>query len=65
MQPPSNPDYASLPPLVVLREMESDEIGEDLLPVIARQLSRCSGPITSSAGTDYIGGFGTTLIENI
>jgi hypothetical protein len=25
----------------------------------------CSGPITSSAGTDYIGGFGTTLIENI
>ena len=24
-----------------------------------------SGPITSSAGTDYIGGFGTTLTENI
>jgi hypothetical protein len=25
----------------------------------------CSGPITSSAGTDYIGGFGTILTENI
>ncbi len=25
----------------------------------------CNGPITSSARTDYIGGFGTTLAENI
>lgn len=27
-------------------------------------MSTCSGPITESAGTDNIGGFGTTLIEN-
>jgi hypothetical protein len=26
---------------------------------------RCSGPITSGGRTDYIGGFGTTLAENI
>jgi hypothetical protein len=33
--------------------------------LVQRRVHICSGPITSSAGTDYIGGFGTTLTENI
>jgi hypothetical protein len=31
----------------------------------ATAIATCSGPITSAAGPDYIGGFGTTLAENI